>query len=146
MNEVRRWLAEESAHGHDHAVSRNDVNRHSHDIESFCLTFEGSLDWSAFGIWLTMLLNTHGEDVLRVKGLLNVQDLTTPVVIHGVQHLIHPLVHLDSWPDDDRRSRVVFIVRGLSRERIEASLAAFNRLGEPPSDTSREPPSAPAAK
>ena len=154
MNEVRRWLAEESTrgapvgadHGHGHAASRNGVSRHAQDIESFCLTFEGSLDWSAFGIWLTMLLNTHGENVLRVKGLLNVQDLATPVVIHGVQHLIHPLVHLDSWPDDDRRSRVVFIVRGLSRERIEASLAAFNRLGESASRTIGEPPAAPATK
>jgi G3E family GTPase len=77
-----------------------------------------------------MLLHAHGEDVLRVKGLLNVRDMPAPVVIHGVQHVIHPPVHLDRWPDADRRSRIVFIVRDLEQAVIEASLAAFSRLGE----------------
>ncbi len=72
----------------------------------------------------------YGEDVLRVKGLLNVRDMPAPVVIHGVQHVIHPPVHLDRWPDADHRSRIVFIVRDLEQAVIEASLAAFNRLGE----------------
>jgi G3E family GTPase len=52
--------------------------------------------------------------------------LATPVVIHGVQHLIHPPVHLEGWPDPDRRSRIVFIVRGLEQSLIERSLAAFH--------------------
>ena len=76
-----------------------------------------------------MLLHTHGENILRVKGLLNVQGVDTPVVINGVQHIIHPPMHLDAWPDEGRQSRVVFIVRGLERTLIEDSLAVFNRLG-----------------
>ena len=89
------------------------------------------MDWIAFGIWLTMLLHSHGNDVLRVKGLLNVGEHSGPVVIHGVQHLVHPPDHLPQWPDADRSSRIVFIVRGLSRDMIERSLAAFARLGAP---------------
>jgi G3E family GTPase len=78
-----------------------------------------------------MLLHVHGNNVLRVKGILNVLDVATPVVVHGVQHIVHPPAHLDRWPDDDRRSRVVFIVRGLERDLIERSLAAFSRLDDP---------------
>jgi G3E family GTPase len=131
--EVRRWLAIESenaavgVHPHQHA----DVNRHDAQIHAFSLRFTQPLDWTAFGIWLTMLLHRHGTDVLRVKGMLNVGSGPGPVVVHGVQHLVHPPDHLPQWPDDDRSSRIVFIVRGLSREAIERSLNAFGRLGAP---------------
>lgn len=129
--EVRRWLDEEalreSAHGH---ARGHDVNRHDRRIHAFCLTFDEPLDWTAFGIWLTMLLHAHGEKVLRVKGLLNVIEAPAPVVIHGVQHVIHSPVHLERWPDGDHRSRIVFIVRDLEQADIERSLAAFNCLGD----------------
>ncbi len=94
-------------------------------VHSFALTFDGALDWTIFGIWLTMLLNRHGTGVLRVKGILNVEGSPTPVAIHGVQHLVHPPLHMTAWPDADRRSRLVFIVDGLARGAIERSLAAF---------------------
>lgn len=136
--EVLRWIEAEAARfrggrRHDHGAGRHDANRHDARIHSFCLVHDEPVDWTAFGIWLTLLLHTHGGDVLRVKGLLNVAGADTPVVVNGVQHVVHPPVHLDAWPDADRRSRVVFIVRGLERARIEESLAVFNRLGGGPS-------------
>ncbi len=63
-----------------------------------------------------------------MKGLLHVAGLPTPVLINGVQHLVHPPSHLESWPDADRRSRLIFIVRGIEQARIERSLATFNGL------------------
>jgi G3E family GTPase len=133
--EVRRWLDEEAhraaAESRHH---RQDPNRHDRDIHAFCLTFAEPLEWTAFGIWLTMLLHAHGARVLRVKGILNVLGLAAPVVIHGVQHVIHPPAHLEVWPDADRRSRIVFIVRGLEQSVIERSLAAFHRLADPARD------------
>jgi G3E family GTPase len=131
--EVRRWLMIESEHAHAAAANHHhpDVNRHDASIHAFCLRFDQPLDWTAFGIWLTMLLHAHGTDILRVKAMLNVAESPGPVVVHGVQHLVHPLDHLPQWPDDDHSSRIVFIVRGLSREAIERSLAAFARLGAP---------------
>jgi G3E family GTPase len=125
--EVRSWLAIERQEAdtpapHFHHL---DVNRHDARIHAFCLRFQRPLDWAAFGIWLAMLLHCHGSDILRVKGLLNVGTNSGPVVIHGVQHLVHPPDHLPAWPDDDHNSRVVFIVRGLGRDVIERSLAAF---------------------
>ncbi len=76
-----------------------------------CLFLDEELDWTAFGVWLTMLLQARGEDVLRVKGLLNV-GAEGPLLVNGVQHAVHPPEHLDAWPDEDRRSRIVFIGRG----------------------------------
>ncbi len=77
------------------------------------------------GIWLSMLLHAHGERVLRVKGLLDVAGAAHPVFINGVQHVMHAPLHLDAWPDGDRRSRLVFIVRDLPRDLIERSACAF---------------------
>jgi G3E family GTPase len=94
-------------------------------VQAFSLAFEGALDWTMFGVWLTMLLNRHGARVLRVKGILNVAGSATPVAVHGVQHLVHPPVHTAAWPDADRRSHLVFIVDALDRTAIERSLRAF---------------------
>jgi G3E family GTPase len=133
--EVRGWLAAAARavadHPHRPDPNRPDPNRHGADIRAFSLTFGRSLDWTAFGLWLSMLLHAHGHEVLRVKGILNVTGVPTPVVIHGVQHVVHPPAHLEAWPTDDRRSHLVFIVRGLEPALIERSLRAFNRLANP---------------
>ena len=105
---------------------------HREGVSSFSLVVDGPLDWTLFGLWLTMLLNRHGTRILRVKGLLNVEGADTPVAIHGVQQLVHVPTHLSAWPDDDRRSRLVFITRGLDPGLIERSLAAFGLLRDMP--------------
>ena len=129
-SDVRAWLNDEALRaagdGHDHGA--RDVNRHDEHIAAFSLIFDEPINWTGFGIWLTMLLHSHGEEVLRVKGLINVAGQPGPVVVHGVQHIIHPPVHLDRWPDADRRSRIVFITRDIAKAAIEASLSAFNRV------------------
>jgi len=102
---------------------------HDHDVRALCLTLDEQLDWTAFGIWLTMLLQARGTDVLRVKGLLDV-GAEGPLLINGVQHVVHPPEHLPSWPDADRRSRIVFIGRGLEPESVERSLLAFNAAAD----------------
>ncbi len=123
QREIADWMAGvaetgSSPHHHDH----------SHGVTSFCLWFEGPMDWTAFGIWMSMLLNRHGDRILRIKGLLNVAGVADPVLINGVQHIVHPPTHMTDWPDDDRRSRIVFIVQHMDQARIEASLTAFRRL------------------
>ena len=71
----------------------------------------------------------RGADLLRVKGLVNVEDEVGPVVIQGVQHLFHPPVTLAEWPGKERRSRLVFITRGIQRESIANLFAAVTALG-----------------
>ena len=107
-----------------HVADNANVNTHR-DMEAFGLSLPDAVDWTVFGVWLSLLLHAHGDRVLRVKGLLNVQGADTPVVIHGVQQLVYPPTHLDRWPDEDRQSRLVFIVRGLEPSAIHASLHAY---------------------
>ena len=111
-------------------ASEADVSDEGHlisDTDSVAITFDGPVDWTGFGIWLSMLLNARGEDVLRVKGLLDVGG-AGPVVLNGVQHIIHPPEHLTEWPDDDRSSRIVFISRGILAQELLSSLKAFKVL------------------
>jgi G3E family GTPase len=109
--------------------------RHADRIRSFAVTVEEPIDWTAFGIWLTMLLNRHGDKVLRVKGILNLVGEAAPVAIHGVRHLVHNPVHMTAWPDQDRRSRIVFIVDGIDPDLVRRSLAAFNGLSSAATET-----------
>jgi len=117
--EAERWM---SASGAEHA------HQHTDGVSSFTLLFDQPMDWTAFGVWMTMLLNCHGDKVLRIKGMLNVAGVQTPLLINGVQHIVHPPVHLPQWPDADQRSRLVFIVHGINRQQLEASLNTFNGL------------------
>ena len=39
---------------------------------------------------------------------------------NGVQHVVQPLDHLEAWPDQDRRSRAVFITGGIRSEELLA--------------------------
>jgi G3E family GTPase len=99
--------------------------QHRSAIASCVIVVDEAVDWTAFGVWLTMLLNRHGERVLRVKGILNIAGEERPVAIHGVQHLVHAPVHMEAWPTDDRRSRLVFIVDGLDLDELKRSFATF---------------------
>jgi G3E family GTPase len=131
--EARGWLRLEgqSSDVHDHASAHGHARpgaRHASDIRAFCITLEAPVDWVAFGLWLTLLLHRHGNDILRVKGILRLTDSEFPVVVQGVQHLVHTPTHLASWPFADQRSRLVFIARGLDASRVEASLKCFDAI------------------
>lgn len=105
-------------------------SHHSAATHSISLTFHTPLDWRVFGLWLSMLLHARGEDVLRVKGLINIGE-KGPVVLNGVQHIIHPPEHLEHWPSEDSCSRIVFITRYIKPQELLSSLRVFQRaLGE----------------
>lgn len=103
---------------------------HRTAISSFAVTVEEPIDWTGFGVWLTMLLNRHGERVLRVKGILAIAGEERPVAVHGVQHLVHPPVHLEAWPTAERASRIVFIVDGLDANLLKRSFNVFALAGK----------------
>lgn len=133
---VKEWLnaeAVETAQAHDHADHdhdrdhehhhdhehethghRQDVNRHDAHIRAFCFSSETPLTPASFDIFIDLLRHTHGPRMLRVKGIVALaDDPSRPVAIHGVQHVFHPPHRLDAWPDADRRTRIVFIVKDL---------------------------------
>ena len=103
-----------------------DGHVHPDAVRAVTLTLDRAVDWTAFGIWLTMLLHAHGTEILRVKGLLDT-GAAGPLLVNCVQHAVHPPVHLDTWPDDDRSSRLVVIGRRVERAALEESLGIFER-------------------
>ena len=126
--DVASWLAAETHahHGNTHHGNMGHAHTHDENVTSFCLTFDAPLPGQGVALWLKMLLKTRGSDVLRVKGILNVQGQDRPVVIHGVQHVLHPPTLLKAWPEGDpRTTRIVFITENLPREAIEEGLRAI---------------------
>jgi G3E family GTPase len=124
--DVQGWLNEEAYlarhhhHDHDHA---HDVNRHDEHISAFCIRHEQPIMSATVGFFLDILMAERGSDLLRVKGLINItEEPERPMVIHGVQHVIHTPAYLDAWPSDDRDSRLVFIVKDITKEPIERLL------------------------
>jgi G3E family GTPase len=101
---------------------------HSDGIVSFVLREDAPMPWPVFARAMETLMAMRGADLLRVKGLLNVEGCTGPVVVQFVQHLAHPPIELATWPDDSRQSRVVFITRNVSEKQVRALFAAVKGL------------------
>lgn len=117
-------------HSHDHGPDRN---RHDDHIRAYSVIRDQPISWDGVSAWLDMIGKMRGDDLLRVKGIINViEHPSRPVVIHGVQHLFHPPVFLEQWPSDDHRTRIVFITRDIDRDDIDDTLAVFeNRKVRP---------------
>ena len=140
---VKEWLNAEAveaaqAHGHaghdhdhkhhdgTHAHHSHDVNRHDAHIRAFCFSAETPLTPASFDIFIDLLRHTHGPRMLRVKGIVALaDDPSRPVAIHGVQHVFHPPHRLDAWPDADRRTRIVFIVKDLDESFVQGLYGAL---------------------
>ena len=136
--DVSAWLGEAARedrhdHGHHHGHHHHDVNRHDAAIRAFHLTHDAPVPRATFEMFLDLLRSAHGPKLLRLKGLVGLaDDPDHPVVVHGVQHVIHAPLTLDAWPDADRRSRLVLIVRDLDPAFVTRLWDAF--LGRPAID------------
>ena len=127
--DVEAWLAGEfraqsdtTAQVHEHAA--HDKYRHS-EVRASSLVFDEPVDAGLFESCLTMLMQFRGQDLLRVKGIIHVAGLDRPMVIHGVQHVFHPPQLLESWPGDDRRTRLVVIAQGLDHAELRDCFSAL---------------------
>jgi len=120
--DVGRWLNRD-AYRNGKGGNGDNGHGHGHDvrISSHCMTIDEPVPWDGFSAWLESLLASRGDEILRTKGILNVAGRARPTIIQGVQHIFHPPVEIDAWPDDDRRSHIVFISRDISGGAIEAS-------------------------
>ncbi|MCF6127149.1 GTP-binding protein [Mesorhizobium sp. M7A.F.Ca.CA.001.07.2.1] len=135
--DVRRWLGEEAAHdhhhhdhdhhdGHDHEHGHDHGHRHDSRVRSYSLVHDGPVPFSAIEMFLDLLRSTHGERLLRMKGVIELrEDPSRPLVIHGVQKILHPPVQLPSWPDGQRGTRLVLITLDMPEDYIRRLFAAF---------------------
>jgi G3E family GTPase len=121
LEEVERWLGADEDHEHGH--------RHDETVQSFVLRFEKPMAWAAFTQAMDVLTALRGPDLLRVKGLVNVEGKSGPMVVQGVQHLFHPPLELAAWPSADRTTRLVFITRGIPRQVVADLFAAIGAIG-----------------
>jgi G3E family GTPase len=112
---LKPWLAA----GTDTAV-------HADGVQTTTLWSDAALRPTSFGMFIDLLRSEHGARILRLKGLLRMaDDPERPVVVHGVQHLFHPPRRLNAWPDDDKRTRIVVIGKGLDADLIRRLYDAF---------------------
>ena len=116
--DVKKWLAAEKykdkKHHHHH-----DVNRHNENIRAFSMMSEKPVNMIAFSFFRDMITAALGANLLRMKGIINIAGEEHPAVIHGVQHIFHPVQWLETWPDNDRRTKLVFITQNIKKKQIE---------------------------
>lgn len=142
----QRLAAESRGHGehHDHDHHHHDHD-HDHDedhdhpphfhlerrgIESFVLMREKPLSRDELQFLLDGISQNLGPGLLRVKGLVNIaEEPGQPAVIQGAQHLLHTMVWLDRWPDEDRRTKIVFITQGVTGDELKEMIELLERVG-----------------
>lgn len=120
----------DDGHGHRHGHLHDAPHAHHHDdgIRSYAVVLDEPISRQAFESWLALITAMRGPDLLRIKGLVQVREHPDrPLVIHGVQHVFHPPRILDAWPGEDRRTRLVFITRGIEQEEIDGTLTIFTQ-------------------
>lgn len=111
---------------HDHEHHHHDVNRHDANIRAFALTADKPIQQATVDLFWTLLRSVHGPKLLRMKGLVQVAEHPDqPLLLHAVQQILHPPVILEAWPDDDRRSRLVLIVKDIEESVVQRLWAAF---------------------
>jgi G3E family GTPase len=113
--DVDAWLREGAA-----ARTHGGFAAHTGNVQSFSICFDAPVTRAGLVLWLDLMAGLKGRDLLRVKGVFNVEG--EPVAVHAVQRIVHEPQPLPAWPDDERASRVVFITRGIAREVIEKTL------------------------
>jgi len=127
------WLAHEQAHAaahHDHGTV--DTTRHDDDICSHVIIAGAPVSPIVFSFFLDAVKMIAGADLLRLKGLVALSDdPSRPLVVHGVQHLVHPIARLDQWPNDDQHSRIVIIGRNIQVDALRNILDAGAPSAEP---------------
>lgn len=131
--QLQRWLgaiAGACGHpGHEHDAhcdlehSDHTHVRHNDRVQTFSIVLDRPVAKSALAVWLTMLASFRGAELLRVKGIVNVEG--RPMVINAVQFVLHEPIELAEWPSEDRHTHIVFIVQDLKREDLERTIDAL---------------------
>ncbi|TPG47230.1 GTP-binding protein [Roseomonas nepalensis] len=119
---VVEWL---DAQPHGPAPAHDHAHAHSKGACALSLVSDAPPDWAVFDAWFRRVRIEGGERLLRAKGLIGVPGQPGPVVVQGVQHVLHPPVALPAWPAGDRRSRLVLITDGLPHAPLRAGWDAL---------------------
>jgi len=114
---------------HHHHADHDQDHHHTGDIESFAFIRTEPTSRYALQLLLNALEQNLGPNLLRVKGLINIDDEPgRPAVIQGAQHLLHNISWLPRWPDEDHRTRIVFITQNITRASLEEMIGLLDRI------------------
>ncbi len=125
--DVVGWLAlDRMIRSSGETAETRGTSYHADDIRATLLVHAGSMTRISLNLLLTVLARTAGAQLLRIKGIVRLSDdPERPIVVHAVQHLMHPLTQLPAWPSEDRSTRLVVIGRGHDEK---ALISFFNTL------------------
>lgn len=130
---IEGWLAAEAKHdsGHGHGGHFHDLNRHGKAV-AIPLTRDDPVDERALRQFLIRLTSTPGNGLLRIKGLVALQDdPASPALVHAVQHRLYPITRLDAWPQGAASSRLVIIGTNLDEGGIRAEFETLTGKPQP---------------
>ncbi len=95
---------------------------HDARIKNVTLHLSGPLERARIVAALSAVLGQFGDQLLRVKGLVDVAGEARPVVVQAVGDRLFPLETLDAWPAGERASNLVFITAGLRPQAVRDTL------------------------
>jgi G3E family GTPase len=98
---------------------------HSGNVNACCYSIPHALDWEDLRTGLQALLDAHGDQVLRIKAILQISGIEQPVVLHGVHHSLYPPELLSSWSRAGRGGRLVVIVDGLEQAIVDEAVRSL---------------------
>ncbi len=94
---------------------------HDSRIGTASIVLDEPLKGEVFDMWLNTLVRLRGADILRVKGIVFLDDIDMPFVFHGVQQIFDPPLPVRDWGGDNRQSRIVVIARDITRPELQRS-------------------------
>ena len=113
--EPQRWLRA--------PVKASSMLKNQHDdISSFTITLPSPINWRDLKPVILKLCQTHGEKLLRLKGIIHAADLDHPLAIHAVHFTPYPPTELEGWTEDEPTNRIVLIGKGLDEAAIRKML------------------------
>ena len=116
--EPQRWLR---------APAKPSLFKKSHDeeITSFTVTLPSPINWRDLKPLILKLCQTHGANLLRLKGIIHAADLDEPIAIHAVHFTPYPPTELEGWTEDEPTNRIVIIGKGLNEVEVRKALTQF---------------------
>jgi G3E family GTPase len=98
-------------------------HEHDEEVSSVGITTPGDLDMNKFQRWLSNLLQTQGQDIFRMKGVLSIAGMPERFVFQGV-HMLFDGRKDRAWKQDERKNRLIFIGRNLDRDALNQGFKA----------------------
>lgn len=121
--EPQRWLRAPLSSGKPKGRLPHAI--HNDEISSFTVFMPKPLNWRDLKPVILKLCQTHGKNLLRLKGIIHAEDQPAPLAIHAVHFTPYPPTLLEGWNEEEPMSRIVIIGKDLDEEAIRKMLTQF---------------------